>query len=138
MQHEMALSDHWRQQVDLRHSRMSFLVVELSHSNFAGESLRGSPGVTQGPSQDSTTDDRLSALSAGKWPLRKSSCTSTHPAKRTKRIVPDVLMAKRKVLTRSEQAASPSVPTSSDLSLNYDSKPIRAAMSGSRSSRRRP
>uniref|UniRef100_A0AAV1T9B2 Uncharacterized protein n=1 Tax=Peronospora matthiolae TaxID=2874970 RepID=A0AAV1T9B2_9STRA len=42
LQHEMTLTNHWRQQVDLRHCRMSLFVAELNHYNFAGEPLKGS------------------------------------------------------------------------------------------------
>uniref|UniRef100_A0AAV1VCE0 Uncharacterized protein n=1 Tax=Peronospora matthiolae TaxID=2874970 RepID=A0AAV1VCE0_9STRA len=41
---EMALTDHWRRQVDLRHSRMSLLVAELGHSDDFNEPLKGGTG----------------------------------------------------------------------------------------------
>uniref|UniRef100_A0AAV1TSD2 Transposase n=1 Tax=Peronospora matthiolae TaxID=2874970 RepID=A0AAV1TSD2_9STRA len=80
LQHEMALTHHLRQQVDLRHNRMSLLVADLSHYDIAGEPLGISPGFTQGKPQHSTTDDRPTAPAAGTLPRRKESRTSAHPA----------------------------------------------------------
>uniref|UniRef100_A0AAV1U1Q4 Uncharacterized protein n=1 Tax=Peronospora matthiolae TaxID=2874970 RepID=A0AAV1U1Q4_9STRA len=96
-----------------------------------------SPKITPGPPQDSTTDDRPSAPAAGKRPLGSSTRTSAHPVKRMKVSVPDVPMVKETVPTRSWKAASSIVPAFFDLSLSSDSEPIRAALAGFHSSRRR-
>uniref|UniRef100_A0AAV1UWL1 Uncharacterized protein n=1 Tax=Peronospora matthiolae TaxID=2874970 RepID=A0AAV1UWL1_9STRA len=92
LQYEIVLTDHWNQQVGLRQSQMFLLVEDLSHSDFSGELLRGSPGVAQLPLQDSNTDDRPPAPAAGNRTLRMSSRTSAQPAKRVKVYAPDAPM----------------------------------------------
>ena len=96
LRHEMALTDHWRRQVEFRHCRLSLLVAELTHSDFLTEPVEGGadgetslPQVADtaqvsGPDPGTPKSGRPLAPVTGKRPLRQAPRAQSKTSKRAK------------------------------------------------------